>query len=134
MVTLAISGRPGQAQGVVEAVESDEENAVAHEANEARRYASLGMLIAAGAGAAMSIVLQPGGKQDVPSWQLASLGTLFGFAATWGTSVGYYRAGQWGYATLSGLGKTALVAGGSRSMELLPAVVHRKGPIAGVCL
>jgi hypothetical protein len=77
----------------------------------AERAALLGVAIPAGAGAAFSIVTQPGGKTDVPTWQVATIGGLFGIAATWGVSMGYYQSGQAGYATLSGVAKTALIGG-----------------------
>ncbi len=77
----------------------------------AERAALLGVAIPAGAGAACSIVTQPGGKTNVPTWQVATLVGLFGTAATWGVSMGYYQSGQAGYATFSGMAKTALIGG-----------------------
>ena len=47
---------------------------------------------------------------SVPTWQLATLGGLFGFAGLWGGSMGYYRGDRPVYATLTGLAKTALLA------------------------
>ena len=70
------------------------------------------MLIPALAGATFSIITEPGGKTNVPVWQSATLASLFGFAGFWGVSMGYYRAGRPGYATFSGLGRMALLAGG----------------------
>ena len=83
--------------------------AIDQEVRAAKRWALLGVGIPLGAGAAFSIATQPGGKTDVPTWQLATLGGLFGFAGMWGVSMGYYRAGRPLHATLSGLGKTALL-------------------------
>jgi hypothetical protein len=77
----------------------------------AERAALLGVAIPAGAGAAFSIVTQPGGKTNVPTWQVATIASLFGIAATWGVSMGYYQSGQTGYATLSGVAKAALIGG-----------------------
>lgn len=70
-----------------------------------------GVGVPAGAGAAFAIVTAPGGKSHVPTWQVATLAGLFGTAALWGVSMGYYCSGRPVYATLSGLGRTALLAG-----------------------
>jgi hypothetical protein len=58
----------------------------------------------------LSIATDPS-KHDVGVPVLATIGGLFGLGATWGTSVGYYRAGRPGYATLAGLGKSVLLGG-----------------------
>jgi hypothetical protein len=75
----------------------------------AEQWALFGVLIPAGAGAAFSIITEPGGKMSVPTWQLATLGSLFGFSGLWGVSMGYYRGGRPLYATLTGVSKTALL-------------------------
>lgn len=77
----------------------------------AERAALLGVAIPAGAGVVFSVVTQPGGKTNVPTWQVATIGSLFGIATTWGVSMGYYQSGQAGYATLSGVAKAALIGG-----------------------
>jgi hypothetical protein len=80
------------------------------EVRASERWALLGAAIPAGAGAAFSIVTEPGGKVNVPTWQVATLSGLFGFAGLWGVSMGYYRAHRPLYATLTGVAKTALLA------------------------
>jgi hypothetical protein len=84
---------------------------VEREVADAKRAARWGVLIPAAAVATFSIITKPGGKTDVPTWQVATIGGLFGAAATWGVSMGYYQSGQAGYATFSGLTKTALLGG-----------------------
>jgi len=93
----------------------------AREVKAAKRAAFWGVVLPAGAGALFSTIIEPGGKTDVPTWQIATLGDLFGFSATWGVSMGYYQSGQAGYATLSGLTRTALLGGAvlaDRTMNL----------------
>ena len=50
-------------------------------------------------------------KASPPAWQIGVIEGLFGAAATWGPSFGYYRGGLPIYATLAGIGKTALIGG-----------------------
>jgi len=83
---------------------------VEHKVDAAETWALLGVGIPAGTAVALGIVLQPGGKMHVPTWQVATLAGLWSFAGLWGVSIGYYRAGEPVHATLSGVGKTALLA------------------------
>jgi hypothetical protein len=82
------------------------------EAAAAQSYALWGVLIPAGAGVVFAMATDPSKQESPPVWQIATLASLFGVAGTWGTSLGYYRGGFPLYATLSGTGKTALLATG----------------------
>jgi hypothetical protein len=84
---------------------------VEREVVDAKRAAFWSVMAPAGAGALVSMITKPGGKTDVPIWQVATIGGLFGVAATWGVSMGYYQSGQAGYATFSGLTRSALLGG-----------------------
>lgn len=81
------------------------------EIDRAERWALYGVLVPVGAAAALSIATNPS-ENDVPTAVIATIGGLFAVGGTWGTSLGYYRIGRPGYATLSGLGKTLALGGG----------------------
>jgi uncharacterized membrane protein len=81
-------------------------------ADDAGEWALWGVVAPASLGVALAVATDPSKQDHVPGWETATLAGLFGTGTLWGTSLGYYRAGQPGYATVSGLGKTALLAGG----------------------
>jgi hypothetical protein len=80
------------------------------EANRAESWALYGVFVPIGAATAVAIVTNPSEK-EVGTPVLATIGGLWALGGLWGTSVGYYRAGQPLTATLLGLGKTALLGG-----------------------
>jgi hypothetical protein len=68
-------------------------------------------VVPAAAGVAFSVITQPGGKSDVPAWQVGTLAGLFGTAVAWGPSLGYYEGGLPLYATLAGVAKSSALVG-----------------------
>jgi hypothetical protein len=82
------------------------------EADSAERWLLVGVGAPIGACAIVAAATNLSDGKPHPAWQEATVLSLFGVGATWGTSAGYYRGGMPAYATLSGLGRSALLAGG----------------------
>ena len=81
------------------------------EIDRGERWALYGVLGPIAAATAVAIATNPS-ENDVPTPVLATIGGLWALGGAWGTSLGYYRIGSPGYATLSGLGKSVALAGG----------------------
>jgi hypothetical protein len=105
LATLAAAARPAAAAPAAPAGEADRET------DAAEGWVGLGVGVPLGAAALFGAATYPRDGGTPAVWQAATSFSLLGLSVLWGTSAGYYRAGLPRYATLSGLGKSALITG-----------------------